>query len=343
MVDLLSDTQTRPGPEMREAMARAEVGDEQRGEDPTVAALERRVAELTGKDGGVFLPSGTMCNIIAFFVHCRPGDVVVLDRASHPARAEQGGPAVHSRVVLEELAGERGVFTAGELELALEGSQVYDRRYRERVRLISVENTHNFGMGKIWPREALQSVCDVASHHEISVHMDGARLLNACAASGISAHDYARSCSSVWLDLSKGLGCPAGAVLCGPEPFVEETRRAKRLFGGAMRQAGILAAAGIYALDHHVARLPTDHARARLLAERAAELPGVEVDPADVETNIVHLRMRRPSAEVAKQMATCGVRVGILDPQTLRLVTHLDIDDDDVETALDALRSAVAA
>ena len=324
-------------------MADAEVGDEQRGEDPTVIELERRVAELTGKDAGVFLPSGTMCNIVAFFVYCRPGDAVALDRASHPATAEQGGPAVHARVVLRELAGDRGVFTARQLELVLESRDGYDRRYREPVGLISVENSHNFGMGKVWPQDVLQGVYNVATDYGIPVHMDGARLLNACAASGITAADYARGCSSLWIDLSKGLGCPAGAVLCGSEEFVHESRRVKRLFGGALRQAGILAAGGIYALDHHVARLQDDHSRAKLLAERAAAVPGVEVDPDDVETNIVHLHLQQPSAEVAQHMAVYGVRVGMLDPLTLRMVTHLDVDDCGVETAVRALRSALTA
>src|SRR5215208_1769774 len=278
-VDLSSDTQTRPSRATREFMCDAEVGDEQHGDDPTVNHLLEIVAELLGKEAAVFLPSGTMCNEIALKVHVRPGDEVLLDRTAHPIHFEAGGPGILSGAILTGLDGERGIFTPEQVEAAVHAPS----RYAPRTRLLWVENTANLGGGAVWPIEQVRAVCDVARRHGLSTHMDGARLMNAVVASGVSTREYAAPFDSVWIDFTKGLGAPVGAALAGSRAFIEEAWRCKQQMGGAMRQAGIIAAAGVYALHHNVERLADDHANARLLAERLADLPGVSLDPATVE------------------------------------------------------------
>jgi threonine aldolase len=240
---------------MRRCIAAAEVGDEQRGEDPTVAALEARVAELCGQAAAVFLPSGTMGNIVAFFVLCRPGDEVILDRLAHPAVSENAGPAVHSRVSLMRLDSPDGVFTGADVERARQPGG----HTTPRTSMVTVENTCNRRGGTIWPRAQIDDVLAAARGHGLQTHLDGARLFNAAVGSGVTVAALAAGFSSVCVDLSKGLGCPMGALLAGSASFVEEARWAKHLFGGALRQAGIAAAAGLYALEHHVARLADDH------------------------------------------------------------------------------------
>ena len=284
-VNLFSDTQTRPTEAMRQAMAHAEVGDEQRLADPTVNALQERVAELLGQEAAVFLPSGTMCNAIAFRLHVRPGgDEVILDRTSHPVNYEAGGPAALSGAMLRALDGDGGIFTADQVEAAVRPA---GDRYGPRSRLVSVEQTTNIGGGRVWPLEQVRAVLDVAARHELRTHMDGARLMNAVVASGVPAAEFAGGFDTAWIDFTKGLGAPVGAVLAGSRELIDEAWRYKQMIGGAMRQAGIVAAAGLYALDHHVERLADDHANARRLAEGLAELPGVDIDLARVETNIV--------------------------------------------------------
>ncbi|MBN2562908.1 MAG: aminotransferase class I/II-fold pyridoxal phosphate-dependent enzyme [Phycisphaerae bacterium] len=341
-VDLSSDTQTRPTPGMRHAIANAEVGDEQKREDPSVRRLQEMVAELTGKQASLFLPTGTMCNLIACAVHCRPGDEIILEASCHPAHFEGGGPAVHSRAMLRLIETEFGVFTPEQVERAIRPNDPHF----PRTTLVSVENTHNLKGGRIWPIEAVQAVDECARRHGLLLHLDGARLLNAVVATGTPAHEYCRFFDSCWIDLSKGLGCPVGAVLAGSDEFIAQAWRYKHLFGGAMRQAGILAAAGVYALEHHVERLAEDHLRARQLAEGLAEIDGIHVNVDAVETNMVMFDIAGTGlnrADLLERLAPHGVRFSpLLEPTRLRAVTHLDIPPDGIARALGALRAVLA-
>jgi threonine aldolase len=333
-VNLFSDTQTRPTPEMRRAMADAEVGDEQRFDDPTVNRLQERVAELLGKEAALFLPSGTMCNAIGFRLHLRPGgDEVILDRTAHPVQYEAGGPAALSGAMLQTLDGHGGIFDAEQVAAAIRP----ENRYGPRSRLVSIEQTTNIGGGRVWPRETIGEVLKVAKDAGMRSHLDGARLMNAVIASGVSAAEQARGFDTAWLDFTKGLGAPVGAALAADGALIEEARRYKQMMGGAMRQAGIVAAGALWALDHHVERLAEDHQHARLLAEGLAELDGVSIDLTTVETNIVIF-------EVEDALATCGalwdagVQVGPLDARRLRAVTHLDVDRAGIERALEVFQ-----
>ena len=339
LVNLFSDTQTRPTDGMRRAMAEAEVGDEQRREDPTVLALEERVAGLLGHEAAVFLPSGTMCNAIGFRLHVRPGgDEVVLHRWSHPVRFEAGGPAAFSGAMLQPLDGEGGMFTAAEVEAALRPA---GDRYAPRSRLVSVEQTTNMGGGRVWPVDQVRSVLAVARGRDMRAHLDGARLMNAVVASGVPAAEWASDFDTAWIDFTKGLGAPVGACLAGSHELVEEAWRYKQMIGGAMRQAGVLAAAALYALDHHVDRLADDHANARALAEGLAELSEVEIDVGTVETNIVMFDV--PDAVgLCDRLGEAGVLMGPLGPRRVRAVTHLDVDAAGVERAVAAVREALA-
>ena len=342
-VNLYSDTQTRPTPGMRKAIAEAEVGDEQRFRDPTVTRLQERVAELLGHEAGLFLPSGTMCNEIAFRLHIRPGgDEAILDRTSHPVGFEAGGPAQFAQAMLRLLDGEGGIFTAEQVEAAIRPSGTAAGRYAPRSRLVSVEQTTNMGGGRVWPRELIDEVLAVARRHRLRAHLDGARLMNAVVASGVPAADYASGFDTAWIDFTKGLGAPVGAVLCGSAELVEEAWRWKQMIGGAMRQAGIVAAGCLYALDNHVERLADDHENARVLAEGLAELPGAAIDPAAVETNIVICSVA-DAAGLTARLADGGVEVTPLDARRIRLVTHLDVDRPGIERALEAFRAALDA
>jgi threonine aldolase len=337
-IDLYSDTQTRPSAAMRAAMAEAEVGDEQRGLDPTTRELERRVAALLGQEAAVFLPSGTMCNAIGLRIHVRPGgDEVILHRDAHPLNFEGGGPAQLSGAVLRPLDGEQGMFTAAQLEQAVRP----DSRYSPRSRVVSVEQTTNLGGGRVWPLETIREVLAVARAHGLRAHLDGARLMNAVVASGVAAHEYAGGFDTAWIDFSKGLGAPAGAVLAGSQELIGEAWRWKQMLGGALRQSGVLGAACLYALDHNVERLATDHAHARLFAERLVGVPGVGVDPAAVETNIVIVEV----ADAPALVASVADRVDIqaVDARRLRAVTHMDVSREEVEAAAEALAGAAAA
>jgi len=342
LVDLYSDTQTRPTAAMRAAMASAEVGDEQRREDPTVLELERRVAELLGHEAAVFLPSGTMCNEIAIRLHIRPGgDELLIGRETHPLVAEAGGPAALSGAVITVLDGDAGRFDAATLEAAIEAHPAADR-YSPNPRLVCVEQPTNLWGGRVWPLAQIEAVLDVARAHGLRTHLDGARLLNATTASGDAPADVARGFDSAWLDFTKGLGAPVGAVLTGSQELIDGAWRWKQMLGGAMRQAGIVAAGGLHALDHHVERLADDHARARRLAEGLAELPGVTLDPATVETNIVVFEHADARGLAARLEAEHGVRMGALKAGIVRAVTHLDVDDDGIDRALTAARAVLA-
>jgi threonine aldolase len=342
MVNLYSDTQTRPTPEMREAIARAEVGDEQRRDDPTTVALEERVAALLGHEAAVFLPSGTMCNEIAIRLHIRPGgDEILLGRDTHPLRFEGGAPAALSGAVMTVVDGDAGMFTPEALDAAIRSHPAGDR-YAPRPRLVCVEQPTNMGGGRVWPLAQVEAVLDVAREHGVRAHLDGARLMNAAVASGVDAADWARGFDSAWLDFTKGLGAPVGACLAGSATLIAEAWRWKQMLGGAMRQSGIVAAAGLHALDHHVDRLADDHARARRLAEGLAGLPGVDIDAATVETNIVIFGVPDAPAFCA---ALERADVGMLPVGTdrVRAVTHLDVADAGIERALDAAEGALRA
>lgn len=338
MIDLFSDTLTRPTDAMRAAMAQAPVGDEQKREDPTTNRLQEMAADLLGKEAAVFLPSGTMCNAIAVKVHTQPSDAILCDRMAHVYRSEFGGAALLSGATTEPIDGENGIFTAQQLEQALGRFHAYGAA----PRLVCVEQTHNFGGGTIWPLEHLREVCELAHDRGLLAHMDGARLLNACVATGISAREYARPLDSVWIDLSKGLGCPVGAVLAGTKDFIARAWRFKHLFGGAMRQSGILAAAGIHALQHHVERLKDDHENAALLAQGLATIEGIVVENARPHTNIVFFRLPGSCSAESFHARTqaAGVRFSGMGSR-VRAVTHLDISRHDIPRAAEAVRRAV--
>jgi threonine aldolase len=339
MIDLYSDTLTKPSRAMRAAMADADCADEQRREDPTTNRLQSMVADMLAKEAAVFLPSGAMCNAVAVKAHTQPGDAIVCDRRAHVYRSEFGGAAVLSGVTTEPIDTERGIFSVEQLERALANFSAYGAT----PRLLCVEQTHNFGTGAIWPLEQLRQVCDAAHARGMRTHMDGARLLNASVATRIPPRDYAASCDSVWIDLSKGLGCPVGAVLAGTKEFIDRAWRWKHTFGGAMRQSGILAAAGIYALEHNVVRLADDHANARLLAEGLAAIPGVRLDPGMPETNIVFFDTADAGiapADFVARLLERGVRMGHIS-RRVRAVTHLDVSRADVERAVEICRAVL--
>ncbi|MBV9061137.1 MAG: threonine aldolase family protein [Pseudonocardiales bacterium] len=341
MINLYSDTQTRPVEEMRKVMARAEVGDEQRGEDPTVNALCERVATLLGKPAAMFLPSGTMCNAIGFRLHVRPGgDAVHLHPMSHPIVAEGGGPSALSGAVLAPVAGEGGMFTAGALEAALFPAA---DRYVPRSRLVSVEQTTNLAGGRVWPLDQMRAVLEVAARHRLRTHLDGARLLNAVVAVGVPAAEWARGFDTAWIDFTKGLGAPVGAVLAGSPELIEEAWRYKQMMGGALRQAGIVAAGCLWALDHHVDRLADDHANARILAEGLAELPAVSLDPDTVDTNIVVFGVVDAPTFCQRLEDEHGVLMGALGPDQVRAVTHHDVDTTGVHRATAAVKAVLHA
>jgi threonine aldolase len=330
VINLYSDTQTRPTDAMRQAIASAEVADEQRGQDPTTLRLQERVAELLGHEAAVFMPSGTMCNQISFRLHARPGgDEILLDRTAHPVIAEAGGPAQNAGLMINAIDGDRGVFTAEQLRAAIRPGS----RYLPRSRLVSVEQTTNMGGGRVWPLDTLRAVVEVAREHELRAHMDGARLMNAAVAAGVPAADYASLCDTAWIDFTKGLGAPVGAVLAGSVELMAEAWRWKQMMGGAFRQSGIVAAGCLYALDNHVERLAEDHENARVLADGLAAL-GLEVVVPD--TNIVIFAA--PDGFAAR-MAERGVELSGTPDGRVRAVTHLDVDRSQVEEALELAKA----
>jgi threonine aldolase len=340
MIDLYSDTLTKPSKEMRRAMADAEVGDEQRREDPSTTKLQSMVAEMLGKETAVFLPSGAMCNAVAIKTHTQPSDAILCDRLAHVYRSEFGSHAMLSGVTTEGIDGDRGRFTATQVEAALANCGAYGAI----PRVLCVEQTHNFGAGSIWPLDQLRAVCDAAHARGMKTHMDGARLFNASVASGVSVRDFAAPFDSLWIDLSKGLGCPVGAILAGSKEFIDRAWRWKHAFGGAMRQSGVLAAAGIYAIQHNIDRLAEDHANARRLAEGLSSIKGIRLDPGMPDTNIVFFDTTdagiAPRDFIPKALAA-GVRVGFIS-RRVRALTHLDISRDDVDRAIDIVRKVRA-
>jgi threonine aldolase len=343
VIDLRSDTVTQPTPGMRRAIADAAVGDEQKREDPSVLELERRVAELLGQEAAVFLPTATMANQIALKLHSRPGDVLLAHETSHVLVYEYGGVAAHAGLVTMGLAGAAGRISSEQVRAAAAPStKVAD----QRVAVLSLENTHNNAGGRVWPLHQLENVVATARELGIAAHLDGARLLNAAVALRVEPSEIAGRFDTVTLCLSKGLGCPLGALLAGSSELIERAWREKHLFGGAMRQAGIVAAAGVYALDHHVDRLADDHARARVLAERLEDA-GLAVDLEQVETNFVQLDvaplgLSRTEALAHLRDAGLGLSATI-HPTVLRAVTHLGITDDDIDRAAELIPRALGS
>ncbi len=336
-VNLYSDTQTLPTAAMKAAMMAAELGDEQAGLDPTVIALCDRMARLLGKEAAVFLPSGTMCNQIAILTHCRPGDEILAHVTAHILTSEGGGGAALTGAQITGLPGEGGQYDVAALDAALRAKS----RYAMPQVLVEVEQTANIGGGTVWPLEKLRAVAEWAHTHGMATHMDGARLMNAAVAAGIPAAEMARGFDSVWLDFTKGLGAPLGAVLCGSEAFIDAAWRWKQRLGGSMRQGGICAAACLYALDHNVERLAEDHANAKRLASGLAQIPGFAVETP--ETNLVFFNPEGAgiTAEALSARARAkGIAFSVMGPRG-RACTHLDVDAKGVDEALSVIREIV--
>jgi len=337
MIDLRSDTVTQPTPAMRQAMANAEVGDDVFAGDPTVNRLQERVAQLLGKEAALFMPSGSMANQTAIRAQTQPGDEILAHGDSHIYHYEGGAPFALSGCSIALLPGDRGIFDPQELR---DRVRPHDSHFAQS-RLVIVENTHNRGGGTIWPLECVAEVRAVANELGLSVHLDGARLMNACVATGHKPADYAQHADTVSVCFSKGLGAPVGSAVASTREMIARVHRFRKMFGGGMRQAGILAAGALYALDHHVDRLADDHARARQLAEALATIPGVGIDPTTVETNIVYFDVDSrmgTGAEICERLHEAGVWLLPLSPQRIRAVTHLHITDESVNDAIDVLR-----
>ena len=338
-INLLSDTQTRPTSEMREAMAKAEVGDEQIGDDPTVNLLCERVADLLGKDAAVFMPSGTMCNVAATLAYCRPGDEILAHASAHIIAREGGAHAALGGFQITPLPGDDGKFSPETFRAALHPRT----RYQPPQTLVSVEQTANIGGGTIWKKADLDDVVKIAKAHGLATHMDGARLLNACVATGIAARDMAEGWDSAWIDFSKGLGAPIGGVIAGSRDFIDEVWRWKQRLGGSMRQAGICAAACVHALDHHVDRLAEDHANARALARGLSQIAGIEVQ--QPETNLVFFKPDGTGISADKMVAELrkrGVWLAVMDGR-IRACTHLDVTAAMIEETVGLVREIVRA
>ncbi len=338
-INLLSDTQTRPTPGMREAMARANVGDEQIGDDPTTNLLCERVADLLGKEAAVFMPSGTMCNVSATLSHCRPGDEILAHETAHIIAREGGAHAALGGFQVTRLPGADGKFTLDTFRAALHPRT----RYEPPQTVVSVEQTANIGGGTVWRKADLDAIAEAAKANGMVTHMDGARLLNACVATGISARDMSEGWDSVWIDFSKGLGAPIGAVMAGSHQFIDEVWRWKQRLGGSMRQSGVCAAACVYALDHNIDRLADDHANARALARGLSQINGIEVQ--QPETNLVFFDPAGSGVSGTKMVSELrqrGVLLAVMDGR-IRACIHLDISAGMIEETLGLMREIVRA
>jgi len=339
-VNLYSDTQTKPSTAMKQAMMQAEVGDEQHGSDPTVHALCDRMAALLGKEAAMFLPSGTMCNEVAILTQCRAGDEIMAHHTAHIATAEGGAPWALAGVLVAPLDGAAGIFSAETLTAAIRPVS----RYSPAQRMVEVEQTANLGGGAVWPLAALQAVAGVAHAHGMVTHMDGARLMNAVVAAGVPAAEMAAGYDTVWLDFTKGLGAPLGAVLAGSAEFIDAAWRWKQRLGGSMRQGGLCAAACLYALDHNIDRLADDHANARSLARSLAQVPGLAVE--QPETNLVFFDTKDAGLtanELAAKVRASGILISTMGKYRARACTHLDVTAAHVAEAATAIRDAVQA
>jgi threonine aldolase len=341
VIDLRSDTITRPTPAMRAAMHSAEVGDDVFSEDPTVNRLEERVAGLLGKEAALFVPSGTMSNQICVKAHTQPGDELICEATGHIYQFEVGGPAVLSGVTCRTLEGDYGILDVTQLD----GKVRPVNDHLVRTRLVCLENTHNRGGGRIYPIEKIEAISTWARANGLIMHLDGARLWNAIVASGIKAAQWAKHFDTVSVCFSKGLGAPVGSALVGPREFVIRARKIRKLFGGGMRQAGVIAAAALYAVENHVERLAEDHKNARTIGQAVADTPGLRLDPPDIDTNILFFDID-PELGTAKQVAAAlkerGLRVHPTAPQTIRCCTHLDVSAAQAERAAETIRQTVS-
>jgi threonine aldolase len=340
MIDLRSDTVTQPTPEMRRAMNSAPVGDDVLGDDPSVAALEAYVADLLGKEAAVYMPSGTMTNQVAVRSHTQPGDEIILEAESHIYYYEGGGPAALSGVSCRLLPGQGGVFSAVQVEGVL---HPVDPHF-PATQLVCIENTHNRSGGRVFPLETIQAIAQVCQSHNLRLHMDGARLWNACVATGISEAAYAAPFDTVSVCFSKGLGAPVGSALVGTAAQMAKARRFRKLFGGGMRQAGMIAAGALYALEHHRDRLAEDHLNAQRLARGLQGMPGLIIDADAVQTNLVNFEVPQQSAEaVAKALEHQGVALLATGAHKLRAVTHLMITAQQIDQTIEAIAHVVGA
>jgi threonine aldolase len=340
MIDLRSDTVTRPSEGMRRAMYEAEVGDDVYGEDPTVNRLQERVADRLGTEAALFVPSGTMANQICLHVLTDPGDEVILERGAHVFNYESGAAGILSGLQLHPIDGENGLLSAEQVEAAVRPDAVV----APRTRVVSVENTANKAGGVVYPLDRIEAIAETARRHDLHLHLDGARLWNAAVAHDVPERAYAAPFDLTWVALSKGLGAPAGSVIAGPEPLIDDARRARKQFGGGMRQAGILAAAGLYALEHHRPSLADDHKKAQTLAETLADLPAFDLDVDAVETNIVIFEvLDGTAADVVETLEADDVLLTPFGPRTVRATTHRDVSMAEVETAADRLRTRFSA
>ena len=340
LIDLRSDTVTKPTPAMRKAMAEAEVGDDVYGEDPTMNLLQEKVAKILGKEASLFVPSGTMANQLAIKSHTQPGDEVIIEAASHSYNFEGGASAALSGIQFSCLKGSRGILEASQIEEAIRP----DDHHFPVTRLICLENTHNRGGGSIYPIEKMSQISRFAKSRGLQVHLDGARLWNASVASGIKPQEYAQWADSVSVCLSKGLGAPVGSLVAGSKPFIDQVHRFRKMFGGGMRQVGIIAAAGIYALDHHIERLKEDHQNAKRLALGLKEIKGISIDPEEVETNILIFNVAGTGItpiQIRDEIKKEGVLIHAVGKTQIRLVTHLDVSKEDIETALKAFKKVL--
>lgn len=340
-IDLRSDTVTRPSPEMRRVMAEAQVGDDVFGDDPTVNRLQERVASMLGKEAALFVPSGSMANETAIRAQTQPGDEIIVHADSHVYHYEAGAPSALSGCSLRLVNGDRGRFDAEAVRAALRPA---DSHFPQSA-LIVVENTHNRGGGSVWSVESIAAIREVADEHGLKMHLDGARLLNACAATGLDPTDYSRYFDTVSICFSKGLGAPVGSAVAGTRETINRVHRFRKMFGGGMRQAGIVAAGALYAIEHNVERLLEDHAHARQLAHALSEMSGIVIDLEGVETNIVYFDIDEatgPAQAFCDRLETRGVRMLALAPQRVRAVTHLDVSGDDIQQAVRAIGSVLA-
>ena len=339
-IDLRSDTVTKPTPAMRKAMAEAEVGDDVFGEDPTVNALQEKVAKILGKEAALFVPSGTMANQLSIKSHTQPGDEVIIEVSSHPYNFEGGAGAALSGIQFNCLKGVRGVLDASQIDEAIRPAD----HHFPITRLVCLENTHNRGGGSIYSVEKMAEIYRLTKSKGLLLHLDGARLWNASTATGMKPHEYAQWADSVSVCLSKGLGAPIGSLVSGSESFIHRAHRFRKMFGGGMRQVGIIAAAGIFALDHHLERLKEDHQNAKRLAVGLKEFKGVSIEPKYVETNIVIFDVANTGmtgSQVAEAMKKEGVLIHAFGRTQIRLVTHLDVSNEDIEKALKAFEKAL--
>ncbi len=339
-IDLRSDTVTKPTLAMRKAMAEAEVGDDVLGDDPTVKELERYTADLLGKDAAVFVPSGTMANQLAIRCHTQHGDEILLDANSHIYWYEAGAPAALSGVICRTLPGVRGIFTSDDVRAALRPKDIHF----PPTRLIAIENTHNRGGGSVWPLGQIQEVCGIAREAGLKTHLDGARLWNASVATGIPESDYVKEFDSVSVCFSKGLGAPVGSALLGTTEFVERARRFRKQFGGGMRQSGIIAAGALYAVKNHRGRLSIDHANAKRFASGLSGIPGIGVSSDMIETNMVYFDTgHRSAVEITGLLKKMNILVSPTGEHTIRAVTNLEVDVDDIIQTIDAVQRIMTA